>query len=150
MQLIKKILFSFLVTTAMSGHAFCFKQAGETYQIDPQLLEAIAVHESRLQSSSVLENTNGTLDIGLMGINTVHLKDPYLLRAGFRSPQDMIDPCTNVKLGAWLLHRKILKWGSNWQAVGAYHSETPERNVAYQQKVSAVLLRLKKPRAVSR
>lgn len=111
--------------------AFCFDKAGAEYQIDPVLLKAIALHESRLNPAVIVGNTNNTVDIGLMGINTVHLVDPDLIRAGY-SRHVLLDPCTNVRVGAWLLRKKITKWGETWRAVGAYHSETPARNQTYQ------------------
>ena len=140
----KLVIFSTLSLLANFSFAFCFDTAGQAYQIDPLLLKAIAIHESRLKSNTVLRNTNDTVDVGLMGINSVHLKDPYLIRAGFTTPNDFLDPCTNVMIGAWLLSRKVQKWGMNWTAVGSYHSETPDKNSAYQQRVSAVLRRLRK------
>ena len=133
-----------LCLAAHTSFAYCFEEAGEAYRIDPALLKAIAIHESGLKASTVVRNTNDTLDIGLMGINSVHLKDPYLIQAGFRSPQDLLEPCTNVKLGAWLLSRKIQKWGQSWQAVGAYHSETPERNLIYQRLIGSTFFKVKK------
>lgn len=128
-----KRLFLLLLLGLMvvQARAFCFAQAGTEYGIDPLLLEAIAVHESRLNPDTVVRNSNNTLDIGLMGINTVHLSDKTLIQAGY-SAQILLDPCTNVRVGAWLLRRKISKWGETWKAVGAYHSETPERNGNYQ------------------
>ena len=140
----KTTLFALLFMCSLPASAYCFKEAGDAYQIDPLLLKAIAIHESKLKASTVVTNSNDTLDIGLMGINTVHLKDPYLQRAGFRTAQDLIEPCTNVKLGAWLLSRKIQRWGQSWQAVGAYHSETPQHNSNYQRLIAGVFVRVQK------
>jgi lysozyme-related protein Hpa2 len=144
MRMLKIFAPVLLCLLSNTSYAYCFEEAGEAYRIDPALLKAIAIHESKLKASTVVRNTNDTLDVGLMGINTVHLKDPYLMRAGFRSPQDLLEPCTNVKLGAWLLSRKIQKWGQSWQAVGAYHSETPDRNLVYQRLIGATFFRVKK------
>ena len=144
MRSIKIIAFTVLFQLALpiSANAFCFEQAGAEFQIDPILLKAIAVHESRLNPATMAGNTNNTVDIGLMGINTVHLRDRDLQTAGY-STQVLLDPCTNVRVGAWLLRKKITRWGETWRAVGAYHSETPEKNQSYQWRVFRVYQGLK-------
>lgn len=144
MRCLNLLLLGLVALASSSTHAFCFNEAGQAYRIDPLILRSIAIHESRMNPATVAGNTNDTWDIGLMGINTVHLNDPYLIRAGFRTAQDLQDPCTNVMLGAWLLSRKLRKWGQTWQAVGAYHSETPELNLIYQTKIYAVFKRVTK------
>ena len=44
----------------------------------------------------------------------------------------LLDPCTNVMTGAYLLRLKMNRFGNTWKAVGAYHSLTDEFNIAYQ------------------
>ncbi|MGU4837032.1 lytic transglycosylase domain-containing protein, partial [Escherichia coli] len=73
----------------------CFSTAGKMYQIDPLLLEAIARHESGLNPRAMnLRNRNGTVDYGLMQVNSSHI--PLLKQKGIiRNPQDLLDPCLN-------------------------------------------------------
>lgn len=140
-----KVMFfcSMLWASALqSAQAFCFADAAQKYKLNEMLLRAIATHESRMNPSLVLENTNGSYDLGLMGINTAHLKTgEKLARAGF-TPQNLLEPCNNVMAGAYLLALKIQTFGLTWTAIGAYHSTTDEFNRQYQQKIWASYQRI--------
>jgi soluble lytic murein transglycosylase-like protein len=125
--------------TIGSAHAWCFEEAGQTYGISSDLLKAIAQHESGLRAEVQPLNTNSSKDIGLMGINTVHLAPTEPLGLAGFTTQALLDPCTNVRVGAWLLKRKFVKYGEGWFAVGAYHSLTPALNARYQRKIWDVL-----------
>ena len=117
----------------------CFAQAGQHYGIHPALLEAVARHESNLNPRAIGRNTNGSVDIGLMQINTQHL--PTLARAGI-SREHLFDPCTNIAVGAWVLAGAIRRHGMTWEAVGAYNSSIPTRRRWYAGKVAAQLVRV--------
>jgi len=84
------------------------------------------------------KNTNGTLDLGLMQINTSWL--PKLAQAGI-SRERLMDPCTNILVGAWVLHDAVQRHGLSWKAVGVYHSPTAWRQRAYAAKVAGHLLK---------
>jgi soluble lytic murein transglycosylase-like protein len=127
------------VSACVSAHAWCFDEAAQTYGISSDLLRAIAQHESGLRPDVQQLNTNNTRDIGLMGINTVHIAATEPLGVAGFSVQALLDPCTNVRVGAWLLKRKFIRYGEGWFAVGAYHSLTPELNAKYQRKIWDVL-----------
>ena len=134
MPLIKKIITMVLVIPSWAD-AFCFDEAGRTYGIDPRTLRVIAKHESGLNPGVISKNTNGSMDIGLMGINTVHFASGEAFQKMGLTPQMMLDPCTNVQAGAYLLKRKMLKYGPSWDAIGAYHSETPDKAYAYMVRI---------------
>lgn len=56
--------------------------AAKKYNLDPNILKAIAYHESRFNPNAFNENTNGTVDSGLMQLNqttwsTLGVTDPY-------------------------------------------------------------------------
>lgn len=117
----------------------CFAQAGAYYKIHPLLLKAIARQESSMIASAVGNNTNGTQDLGLMQINSVHL--PRLAAAGVTRQRLLTEPCTNIAVGAWLLADAIRRYGMSWTAVGTYHSPTAWRKQDYARKIAAHLLR---------
>lgn len=124
------------------ANAFCFAEAAARYQVNENILQAIAHHESRMNPSLVLRTSNGRSDIGLMGINTVHFEPTERLhRAGF-TPRMMLDPCLNVMTGAYLLRLKMNRFGNTWEAVGAYHSTTDVYNAKYQLKIWEALRRV--------
>jgi len=113
-------------------HAFCFQQAGQQYGVSPELLRAIAKAESNLSPSATNHNRNGSVDIGLMQINSIW--------ADQLGPtwDSLFDPCTNVMVGAWILSQCIKDYGSNWQAVGCYHSRTPAKRDAYAARIAHI------------
>jgi hypothetical protein len=74
-------------------------------------------------------NANGTVDMGMAQINSIHL--PELARHGIQS-QHLFDPCVASYVAAWLLRKNIDRHGLTWHGVAAYHSLTPEHNQRYQ------------------
>lgn len=121
-----------LLVISLASSATCYKQAAKKNRLDPMILNAMALTESSGDPKIVSKNTNATEDIGLMQINSIHL--PELAERGI-TKEALLDGCTNLKVAASMLRRKIDKWGDNWFAVGAYHSETPRLNRKYQERV---------------
>ncbi|MGH8079377.1 MAG: lytic transglycosylase domain-containing protein, partial [Lysobacter sp.] len=118
--------------------ADCIDDAARYQRVHPQVLRAIAYHESRMRPQTVNYNKNRSTDIGLMGINTVH--NTELSRHGI-DQQRLFDPCVNAYVGAWLLRRKVDKYGQTWKAVAAYHSETPALGEIYMRHIQQVMRR---------
>lgn len=108
-----------LVPTA--GQA-CWREAAQAWGVSADLLYAIARVESDLSPQAVNRShvqRTGSYDIGLMQINSTHL--PRLARHGIQE-SDLLDPCTNMQVGAWILAHNIAQWGNSWEAVGAYNA----------------------------
>jgi soluble lytic murein transglycosylase-like protein len=51
-----------------------FEEAGEYYRIDPKILYSIAKIESNLNPNAINRNLNGSVDMGIMQINSVHME----------------------------------------------------------------------------
>ena len=111
------------------AHSYCYVQAGERYGVEPNLLMAMSYQESTFKPWLQSRNSNKTVDLGLMGINTIHLQE--LGRYGITAEM-LLDPCQNVMAGAFLLKKRVNEYGYTWRAVGAYHSRTPDINERYQ------------------
>ncbi|MCJ8204780.1 transglycosylase SLT domain-containing protein [Pseudomonas sp. RGM2987] len=111
------------------AHAWCWSRAGQLHAIEPALLQAIADVESGLKPDAINHNRNGTRDIGLMQINSIHL--PRLRARGITEQRLLEEPCLSVEVGASVLAEFIARYGYNWTAVGAYNAgNSPHRQAA--------------------
>lgn len=111
------------------AQAWCWSRAGQLHAIEPELLQAIAEVESGLRSDAINHNRNGTRDIGLMQINSIHLS--RLSAQGITEQRLLDEPCLSVEVGASVLAGFIARYGYNWTAVGAYNAgNTPDRQAA--------------------
>lgn len=97
----------------------CFDMAGQHYNIDPDLLRAIAQQESGLNQRAIRTNTNGSVDIGVMQINSQHAQ--FLYTQGVTLQMLKQNECVNIYTGAYILHQNFQRWGRTWNAVGAYN-----------------------------
>ena len=99
----------------------CWQEAGRTYHIDPWLLYAIAEQESNLNPLAINTNNDRSEDVGIMQINSFWFEK--IKQFGIKK-QNLFDSCTNIRVGAWILHQSIQVFGNNWRAVGAYNAGT--------------------------
>lgn len=115
-----------------SAAAACLEEAAAKYGQPVGLLRAIAKVESEFNPRAVNRNTNGSEDIGLMQINSVHL--PKLGAYGI-TRDGLLDACTNSHVGAFFVADAVRRLGWNWTAVGAFHSATGRLRRRYAQKI---------------
>jgi soluble lytic murein transglycosylase-like protein len=116
--------------------ASCWVEAGIRHSVEPELLYAIAQVESGLKPRAVNHNSDGSRDIGLMQINSMHL--PRLQARGITEQRLLDEPCTSITVGASILAEFIERYGYNWTAVGAYntgHSPRQAQRLRYAGKV---------------
>ena len=109
-----------LSTSAASAAPDCWRAAGQRHGIDPLLLYAIASAESSLDARAINRNRDGSHDIGLMQINSMHLPD--LARQGITRQRLLDEPCLSIDVGASILSGFIRRHGRTWRAVGAYNA----------------------------
>jgi len=105
---------------ALASHA-CWERAATETGTSIELLQAIAWTESSMRPHVVnLSHLNitGTRDVGLVGVNT----EPRMLRRLGLTEADLLDPCTNLRAGARILREKFDRYGTTWEAVGAYNA----------------------------
>lgn len=101
------------------GNQPCWDAAAKYHGLDPWLLYAVAYVESTHNPSIVSKpNRNGTYDIGLMQINSVHL--PVLRKYGI-SESTLKNACASTYVGAWIMAKNIRKYGYTWKAIAAYN-----------------------------
>jgi len=123
---------------------FCFDEAGRTYGINPRLLRGIARVESNMNPEAVNRNSNGSIDLGLMQVNSFWLKT-----LGTTSQELTSDPCYNVMAGAWILKGCLDRHGETWEAVGCYNATSRNKRVNYSWKIYRELLKSAKSAAPS-
>lgn len=146
MRTIYFLLLSFVPAFAMAQN-LCFGEAAKIAGVDRDLIVAIAKHESGFDPRIVHYNKNGSRDIGILQINSVHL--PELQLAGFVEA-DLYDGCTNMQIGAVYLKEAIRRNGNTWRAVGTYNASSEAKRVAYVNKISAEYFKLKEKRERAR
>ena len=101
-----------------SGQA-CWDEAARYHGLDPWLLYAVAYVESTHNPDVISKpNRNGTYDIGLMQVNSVHL--PRLSRYGI-TQATLMDACASTYVGAWIMAENVRRYGWSWQAIAAYN-----------------------------
>jgi hypothetical protein len=107
----------------------CIVPASQHHGVNYHVLRAILVAESKLRSQTVTRNTNGSIDVGMAGTNSIHFKE--LSKFGI-APEHLLDACISTYVAAWQLRKNIVAHGNTWEAVARYHSHTPTFNKRYQ------------------
>lgn len=121
--------------------AACVVDAARASGMPVAALFAILATEGG-KTGEALSNRNGTWDLGPFQINTVHLNE--LTAMGISPDAILRDGRVNVYAAAWLLRKEYRRTGDLWQAIGTYHSRTPQRRDAYVRRVKANLERLRR------
>lgn len=106
-------------------------KAAKRFDVDSQDLIKIAFLESSFRANAKRVNRNGTIDVGMFQVNSVHWNttcrafDVFTLKG-------------NAECAAKLL--MLAKRGSetdpHW--IGRYHSKTPSRKIKYSSKVASL------------
>lgn len=113
----------------------CWDRAASTYGVDPWLLMAIAQVESGFNKHAINKNSNASIDLGMMQINSIWL--PTLRKYNIDT-RNLFEPCTSVFVGAWIVAHNIRRFGYNQDGIGAYNSPSNIKiRRAYAQKVYA-------------
>ena len=130
------LVFFLSLLLPLAGNAACFDEAAARYRIPVDLLRAISKVESSGKFNAINVNKNGSKDLGHMQINSSWL--PTLKKYGI-TQENIMNPCINTHVGAWVLAGNIKRLGYNWDAIGAYNAVTPSKRQIYARKIAAVL-----------
>ena len=112
----------------------CVRAASSHFKIHPKVIKSIiAVEGGKIGTMS--KNSNGTYDMGIMQINTIHLPDikRKFPRIGWK--EVAYQPCINIGIGSWILHQRLSETDNFWKGVGNYHSKTPKYRKRYLKKI---------------
>lgn len=114
----------------------CFREAAIRYSIEPSLLIALAHTESHFDPRALNQRSETDKDIGIMQIWSNWL--PKLKKYNI-SESDLLNPCININIGAWILSQNFASHGMNLTSLGAYNAGFKQQNehirVAYVEKV---------------
>lgn len=141
MKSAKTILSTFLViyiscSFAQEREMNCVQSAAIYHGVNPALLGAVLMVESGMDHNAVRRNSNGSYDIGIGQVNSIHLSE---LRQYGVDASNLLDACKGTYVSAWLLRRGFDRYGKTWFAAASYHSVTPELNLRYQQRLQKML-----------
>lgn len=117
----------------------CIVPAAKLHNVNHFVLRAILRVESKLNPSAINRNENGSLDVGIGQMNSIHFRE--LEKYGI-TPAHLKDACIGTYVAAWHLHKQIVRHGNTWFGIAAYHSSTPYFNSRYQILVKNELVRM--------
>ncbi|UCQ29553.1 transglycosylase SLT domain-containing protein (plasmid) [Edwardsiella tarda] len=137
----RRLLPSMLLLTLSlpANSADCFELAARDYQLDPDLLRAIAFRESSFQPTAMNITDEQRYAVGLMQIHSQNFTE--LSRYGITPQQLYRDPCMNIYTGAYYLAISIKKMGAVWTGVGGYNAgfaKTPQQAYRREQYAKSV------------
>ena len=119
----------------------CIKTIAKRYQVHPDILFAILIVEGGTAGRDSRANTNGTYDIGLFQINSMHTGT--FAKMGLSETDLRNNGCANAEAAAWHLNRVVtptiqagIKTEDDYlRAIARYHSATPKYNQIYAEKL---------------
>lgn len=130
------IIYALLVLLTISAEAknltsdkvVLLKKVAQEFNLSPIRLVQIAYVESHFDEQAIRVNKNGTTDIGMMQINSIHWDGECKMYNVFTLEG-------NVKCAAHLLtkHKKHKNIDEQWAA--RYHSKTPSKKQVYYNKL---------------
>lgn len=116
----------------------CIVPASTYHTVNPYVLRSILKVESGLKPDAIGKNQNGSVDIGIGQINSIHLKELAQFGIG---PTHLQETCIGTYVAAWHLKKAIAARGNTWDGVASYHSRTPYFNKRYQALVINEMIR---------
>jgi len=106
-----------------------FRKYSLQYNVPKKILVSLALTENRKADPKAKRyNKNGTIDRGLMQINSLWIKELPELKLTAKKLQN---PSVSIKVAAYILSKHIKRKGQNWKAYGSYHSKTPSKRDKY-------------------
>lgn len=115
----------------------CLTRISKRYQVHPLILRLVATVEGGWAGARI-ENTNGSYDLGLMQINTIHL--PQLSKYGLTEAMIQNNDCINVGVSAWYIRsvtrgQTAVGTTDYFRAIARYHSKNEPHITRYTNKL---------------
>lgn len=130
---------SFSADAAEDPARECIAGAARAFGVDETVLSLLREVEGGWPGAEV-RNTNGSHDLGVMQVNTIHLR--YFAQFGVTREDLRDSACINVYAGTHLYARHLQETGGDVpRAMAAYHSKTPRFAARYLERIQAVIAR---------
>lgn len=131
------VLLSSVVTGTVAANelehpetAKCIAIAAERFDV-PETALWLILDVERGTVGRVSQNTNGTVDIGPMQINSWWTEPQRLGRFGITYNDILHDRCLNIYVGTWIFAQEYQRERDIVRAIARYHSPTPEHQHRY-------------------
>lgn len=127
------------------AQARCLMSASKAYNVPSGVLLILLQVEGG-SLGRVSRNTNATVDIGPMQVNSTWV--PKVAQHWRSDPASTLDAlrdsfCANIEAGTWVLRQSLDEaHGNLWEGVGLYHSHDAGYKADYLRKVLMAALRL--------
>lgn len=133
-------LVTLVAAPAYAGEEYCFEEAARRYDLPPALLWAVAKVESNFNPSAINWNRNGSVDYGVMQINS-----SWRGRIGEERWRALGDPCFNIQMGAYVMADCLRRYGYTYEGIGCYNAGSSDLRIRYAHKVVRVMSELSAP-----
>ena len=121
----------------------CVSYSSRFFKINPLVIKSlIKVEGGKIGTMS--RNSNGTYDMGIMQINTIHLPAIKKKYPSVSWREVAYSPCVNIGVGSWILKQRLdeVDKDSYWKGVGNYHSKTAKYRKRYLKKLFPIYEKL--------
>ncbi len=115
----------------------CVNYSAKYFNIHPYVIKALIVVEGG-KNGTMSKNSNGTYDMGIMQINTIHLPALQKKYPNITWKDIATNTCINIGVGTSILNDRLKEIKNKedfWIGVGNYHSKTPKYRNRYLEKV---------------
>lgn len=119
----------------------CAEAIADYYEVPYVIVGAVAKQEGGAPGVVSPPNRNGTVDIGLMQINSIWWdeRNPVnLWELGITPERARDDACTSIVLGTWVLQQNHARFGNWFQAIAAYNAGPNNWQAGYSYAQSVV------------
>jgi soluble lytic murein transglycosylase-like protein len=110
----------------------CINHAAIIYHVPATIILSVMKKEGGRNGAASV-NKNGTIDYGVMQINSIWLAKivPY----GYTKEDLQFNACKNITVATWIIAQGLAQGKSSWSGVANYHSRTKIYNEKYSKSI---------------
>jgi soluble lytic murein transglycosylase-like protein len=128
----------FLAFTVRAEPEMCFTKAGQDFGIDPRLLIAHSIQESRMRNNAInSKSSRKSTDVCNMQINSSNFN--ALKKFNITRERLLADPCICIYTGAWIEASNFKKYGRTWDTVGMYNTGPNPKLIKQRREYAAII-----------